>query len=84
MTGRIDHIQLYISLFLFLQEKYVKEVSSDKENIVLISKADLLTQAQREKWAEYFAKQSIRVAFWSAVTEAERLEEKVRTWKCGG
>eukprot|EP00057_Strongylocentrotus_purpuratus_P020683 XP_011675157.1 PREDICTED: large subunit GTPase 1 homolog [Strongylocentrotus purpuratus] len=57
-------------------EKYVKEVSSNKENIVLISKADLLTQAQREKWAEYFAKQSIRVAFWSAVTEAERLEEK--------
>ncbi|XP_063965874.1 large subunit GTPase 1 homolog [Lytechinus pictus] len=57
-------------------EKYVKEVSSDKENIILISKADLLTQAQREKWGKYFSQQGIRVAFWSAVRETERIEEK--------
>ncbi len=31
----------------FLQEKYVKEIKSEKVNVVLISKSDLLTLKQR-------------------------------------
>ncbi|XP_071502821.1 large subunit GTPase 1 homolog [Diadema antillarum] len=57
-------------------EKYVKEVSENKENVILISKADLLTSTQRQAWADYFSQQGIRVAFWSAVMETERLEKK--------
>ncbi|XP_071496171.1 large subunit GTPase 1 homolog [Diadema antillarum] len=57
-------------------EKYVKEVSENKENVILISKADLLTSTQRQAWADYFSHQGIRVAFWSAVMETERLEKK--------
>ncbi|XP_072174927.1 large subunit GTPase 1 homolog [Diadema setosum] len=57
-------------------EKYVKEVSENKENVILISKADLLTSTQRQAWADYFSEQGIRVAFWSAVMETERLEKK--------
>ncbi|XP_033642024.1 large subunit GTPase 1 homolog [Asterias rubens] len=57
-------------------EKYVKEVGSCKENMVLINKADLLTEQQREQWADYFSQQGLRVAFWSAVLETERLKEE--------
>ena len=49
--------------------------------MILISKADLLTQAQREQWASYFSQQGIRVAFWSAVSEEERLAKKVRHYE---
>ncbi|XP_022104220.1 large subunit GTPase 1 homolog [Acanthaster planci] len=55
-------------------EKYVKEVGSTKENMVLISKADLLTPQQRQQWADYFSQQGLKVAFWSAVLETERIK----------
>lgn len=37
-------------------ECYVKEVDAAKENVILISKADLLTAEQRFAWAEHFEK----------------------------
>lgn len=52
-------------------EKYVKEVSSDKMNMILINKADFLTEEQRVIWAKYFDKESIRVAFYSATLATE-------------
>lgn len=52
-------------------EKYVKEVSPNKMNMVLINKADFLTDAQRQMWAEYFDKQNTKVAFFSAVLTDE-------------
>lgn len=55
----------------------MKEVSEEKENFILLSKADLLTQEQRDTWAEYFTEQGIRVAFWSAFYENERLKKEV-------
>lgn len=55
-------------------ELYVKEVDSKKQNMILINKADLLSQSQRETWSEYFEKEGITIAFWSAVMENERLE----------
>uniref|UniRef100_A0A8C5MLD9 Large subunit GTPase 1 homolog n=1 Tax=Leptobrachium leishanense TaxID=445787 RepID=A0A8C5MLD9_9ANUR len=54
-------------------ERYVKEVSSHKENIILINKADLLTQEQRKSWAEFFQTEGIKVVFWSALAEGQRL-----------
>uniref|UniRef100_A0A671S2Z9 Large subunit GTPase 1 homolog n=1 Tax=Sinocyclocheilus anshuiensis TaxID=1608454 RepID=A0A671S2Z9_9TELE len=60
-------------------EKYVKEVSVHKVNMLLLNKADLLTREQRRAWARYFQKEGIRAVFWSALAEAQRLEaeEKV-------
>ncbi|XP_072516271.1 large subunit GTPase 1 homolog [Salminus brasiliensis] len=55
-------------------EKYVKEVSSHKVNMLLLNKADLLTREQRRAWAKYFQKEGIRAVFWSALAEALRLE----------
>ncbi|XP_072264306.1 large subunit GTPase 1 homolog [Pyxicephalus adspersus] len=56
-------------------ELYVKEISSHKENIILINKADLLTTEQRQAWATYFEKEGVKVVFWSALAEAQRLAE---------
>ncbi|KAK7127578.1 hypothetical protein R3I93_020227 [Phoxinus phoxinus] len=55
-------------------EKYVKEVSIHKVNMLLMNKADLLTREQRRAWARYFQKEGIRAVFWSALAEAQRLE----------
>ncbi|XP_027320214.3 large subunit GTPase 1 homolog isoform X2 [Anas platyrhynchos] len=59
-------------------ESYVKEVSSDKENMILINKADLLSEEQRAAWAQFFEKEGVKVVFWSALAECKRLsgEEK--------
>ncbi|XP_034637782.1 large subunit GTPase 1 homolog isoform X1 [Trachemys scripta elegans] len=54
-------------------ECYVKEVSSDKENIVLLNKADLLSREQRVAWAQFFEREGVKVVFWSALAEGMRL-----------
>ncbi|XP_039578330.1 large subunit GTPase 1 homolog [Passer montanus] len=54
-------------------ESYVKEVSNDKENMILINKADLLSEEQRAAWAQFFEKEGVKVVFWSALAECERL-----------
>lgn len=48
-------------------ERYVREMGAHKMNMILLNKAELLTDAQRKEWAGYFAKQKIKVAFFSAV-----------------
>lgn len=52
-------------------EKYVKEVDANKQNLLLLNKADFLTDEQRAYWAEYFDKEGVRVAFFSAVEPEE-------------
>ncbi|XP_012221126.2 large subunit GTPase 1 homolog [Linepithema humile] len=53
-------------------ERYVKEVNPDKLNMILLNKADFLTDEQREAWAKYFADINIHVAFFSATLAAEK------------
>ncbi|KAJ8326072.1 hypothetical protein QVD99_006581 [Batrachochytrium dendrobatidis] len=71
-------------------EKYVKEVSPVKKNLLLINKADLLTAKQREAWADYFDEQGISYKFFSAAMakkkivleqEAEKLEREMAELK---
>jgi large subunit GTPase 1 len=57
-------------------EKYVKEVDENKQNLLLLNKADFLTEAQRIAWAEYFDRENIRVAFFSAVEASAEGEEE--------
>lgn len=47
-------------------EKYVKEVSENKMNLILVNKADFLTEDQRIYWAKYFSFLGVRVVFFSA------------------
>ncbi|XP_014588312.3 large subunit GTPase 1 homolog [Equus caballus] len=54
-------------------ERYVKEIDGEKENVILINKADLLTAEQRSAWATHFETQDVKVIFWSALAEAVQL-----------
>lgn len=56
-----------------LQECYAKEISPEKENLILLNKADLLGEEQRSAWARFFQKEGVRVVFWSALAEGNRL-----------
>lgn len=53
-------------------EAYVKEVDPDKMNMILVNKADFLTEEQREAWAKYFTDIDARIAFFSATLAAEK------------
>lgn len=55
-------------------EKYVKEVNPNKMNMILVNKSDLLTDKQRQYWAEYFDSLGIRTAFFSAALATEELK----------
>lgn len=60
-------------------EKYVHEVDENKMNVILVNKSDLLTAEQRQHWAEYFDKQNIKTAFFSATLAAAEEQEKDAT-----
>lgn len=47
-------------------EKYVKEVNPNKNNLLLVNKADMMTLEQRQAWAEYFDRAGINYKFFSA------------------
>lgn len=57
-------------------EAYVKEVDFKKMNLILINKADFLTEEQRQAWAKYFTDINLRVAFFSATLAAEKQKIK--------
>ena len=57
-------------------EKYVKEVSPKKNNLLLVNKADMMTLEQREAWADYFEEAGINYKFFSA-SLAKALNEAV-------
>lgn len=57
-------------------ESYVNEVDPTKMNLILLNKADFLTEEQRKCWAEYFDKEGVRVAFFSATKAAETIAEE--------
>ncbi|XP_078062323.1 large subunit GTPase 1 homolog, partial [Mustelus asterias] len=59
-------------------ECYVKQVQKDKDNMILLNKADLLTHEQRKAWARYFDKEGVRVVFWSATAEEKRLDAEAK------
>jgi len=50
-------------------ERYVLETSQEKMNVILINKADFLSEKQRQQWAEYFDSINLPVAFFSALEE---------------
>ena len=61
-------------------ERYVKEVDSRKNNLLLVNKADMMTASQREAWADYFDHAGINYKFFSAhlakeLNEARDLED---------
>ncbi|KAL2219861.1 putative ribosome biogenesis GTPase Lsg1 [Thermoascus aurantiacus ATCC 26904] len=58
-------------------EKYVKEVDPNKKNLLLVNKADMLTEKQRAMWADYFEENNINYRFFSAHMAKERNEARL-------
>ncbi|KAJ5378757.1 Large subunit GTPase 1 [Penicillium cosmopolitanum] len=58
-------------------ENYVKEIDPRKKNLLLVNKADMLTDKQREAWADYFEKHSINFRFFSAHLAKEKMEAQL-------
>ncbi|KAF2423285.1 P-loop containing nucleoside triphosphate hydrolase protein [Tothia fuscella] len=61
-------------------EKYVKEVDTKKNNLLLVNKADMMTLEQRKLWADYFVEVGVNFRFFSAelakeINEARNLAE---------
>jgi large subunit GTPase 1 len=52
-------------------ERYVHEVGETKRCMLLLNKADLLTENQRRLWAEYYNQKGVRFHFFSAKTADE-------------
>lgn len=57
-------------------EKYVKEISEHKMNLILVNKADFLTDRQREHWSAYFSSVKIQAVFFSAHLASENSVQK--------
>jgi len=57
-------------------ERYVKDVDSRKENLLLVNKADMLTLEQRQHWADYFEAAGIAYKFFSASLAKEANETR--------
>ena len=55
-------------------EKYVKEVDPQKNNLLLVNKADMMTLEQRQAWADFFEKAGINYRFFSASLAREKNE----------
>jgi len=56
--------------------KYVHEVDPNKQNILLLNKADLLSPAQRKQWKAYFDSKGVQFFFFSAKLEKELQEHE--------
>ncbi|GFR32473.1 large subunit GTPase 1 homolog [Trichonephila clavata] len=58
-------------------EKYVKEVDDRKVNILLLNKADYMTESERKCWCEYFDAKKMKIVFFSALQEGKRPPEDI-------
>ncbi|KAH8683117.1 putative large subunit GTPase 1 [Tricladium varicosporioides] len=57
-------------------ERYVKDVDSRKQNLLLVNKADMLTLEQRQTWADHFEEAGISYKFFSASLAKEMNEAR--------
>ncbi|KKA28405.1 hypothetical protein TD95_000231 [Thielaviopsis punctulata] len=55
-------------------DRYVKDIDPKKENLLLINKADMMTDAQRRAWATHLKEVGIPYRFFSAQLAKEQLE----------
>lgn len=59
-------------------ENYVKEIDQTKMNLILINKADFLTEKQRKSWSNYFKSIDVQVVFFSALLSSEKESNDIR------
>lgn len=49
----------------------------NKQTLLLVNKADLLSEKQRKMWADYFTKENIPFVFFSARVESEKNQQRM-------
>jgi len=64
-------------------DQYVTDIDPTKRSLLLVNKADLLSEEQRAQWADYLRCQGIDFIFWSAAAAQAELEEDARREKAG-
>ncbi|GAA5906759.1 hypothetical protein JCM6882_003294 [Rhodosporidiobolus microsporus] len=81
LTFRSEDLEKYVLELNVLEEKGEKGEGGSmpkRKNLLLINKSDLLTQKQREGWADYFEQNGIQYAFFSAANGIALQEERAR------
>ncbi|GAA6017286.1 hypothetical protein JCM10207_003680 [Rhodosporidiobolus poonsookiae] len=81
LNFRSEDLEKYVLELNVLEEKGEKGEGGSqpkRKNLLLINKSDLLTQKQREGWADYFEKHGIQYAFFSAANGIALQEERAR------
>lgn len=56
-------------------EKYISEVNDKKEFMLLINKADYLTDELRAHWSAYFNEKGVKHIFFSALDEQDKIDK---------
>lgn len=54
-----------------------KNDENRKLNLLILNKADHLTEKQRKIWCDYFTERKVRIVFWSALDPEEENKEKL-------
>jgi large subunit GTPase 1 len=57
-------------------EAYIKEVDPNKEFLLLINKADYLTEELRQHWSTYFKENNVNHMFFSALLEQDKIDKE--------
>jgi len=59
-------------------ERYIEEVGEGaKKFLLVINKADYLTEELRVYWSKYFSEKKVDHIFFSALIEQEKMEQEV-------
>jgi len=58
-------------------ETYIKNVDPKKECLLLVNKADLLSETVRNSWANYFEENGIKYLFFSALNEGNKIADEI-------
>ncbi|OLY78849.1 Large subunit GTPase 1 [Smittium mucronatum] len=58
-------------------EQYIKELGGNRRSILLINKADMLNDQQRQYWADYFISNNIDYLFFSAKEATTKQENDI-------
>jgi large subunit GTPase 1 len=59
-------------------ERYVRELPGRKRTLLIVNKADLLTERQRAKWVDFWKANGVRAVFWSAVIAQSVLDAEAK------
>lgn len=57
-------------------ERYVAELDPNKQNLLILNKADYLNRQQREAWAEYLKSVGLQAVFFSALEQGKATQER--------